>query len=70
LIGVPPADEPRIIATVLGWDIAELKKRSVAIEEDKNVPRNEQLDILKAYCEQAAKVHKKYRAESGQWAIP
>ncbi len=60
------ADEPRIISTVLGWDITELKKRSMVIEEDKNVASKEQLDILRAYCEQPATVHQQYRAESGQ----
>jgi len=68
MIYVPLADKPRIISTVLGWDITELKKRSLAIEEDKNVPSKEQLDILKAHCEQTDKIHQQYRAESGQEA--
>ena len=56
----------RIISTVLGWDISELKKRAAAVEKDKNAPGREQLRCLKEYPSQSAEKHDECRKESSE----
>ena len=60
----------RIISTVLGWDISELKKRALAVEKDKDAPNKAQLGVLKAHTEKPAEIHQQYRSESGSLTFP
>jgi hypothetical protein len=51
----------------LNSDSSELKKRAIAIEKDKEAPKKEVLELLRAYGPMQAEEQRKCRTESGTY---
>ena len=53
-----------VISQTLQWDIRDLKSRATKIEKDKEGPKKEQLERIKAYLQKTRAEHEALREMS------